>query len=406
MSTSNLVILGGGEDQLPAYVEGRRLGYRIIGVDQRPDALGARYADEFLCVTTREPDAIAAELGDKVVAAVLSPASDVAQSSVAALNERYRGVGQPSPAAVRASQDKSFFHSVVAELGFPVYAFAQSDSADELMEAAGRISFPMVVKPTDASGSKGLSCVESVDALPEAIEQARKHSFTGEVIIEEFVEGQHFSVERFSQDGAAALTVVTERGLTAMPHMISMSHLVPAALDPVVEQRLASMVDAILAHIDHHSGPVNLDFILTPDGRIYFIEMGARLGGNGMPMLVQQALGVNTVQAAIKLAVGESPELDGHERQQFVMLRILASEQDGLLTAVTGLEETRELDGITDVRLFKQPGDHVRQYTQAAHKLGYLLASADSRHELLARVDRALQTLKFEIDPHPSETNE
>ena len=226
------------------------------------------------------------------------------------------------------------------------------------------------------------------------------------MIIEEFVQGRHFSVERFSQDGQAALTVVTERGLTPMPHMISMSHLVPAALDPSVQERLESMVDAILDRVEHLSGPVNLDFILADDGRIHFVEMGARLGGNGMPLLVEQALGVNTVQAAINLAVGKPMAMERHEEQQFVMLRILAADQDGSLNGVYGADEVAELPGVIDVRLFKKTGDSVRRYTQAAHKLGYLLVSAPSREELLARVDGAVQTLQFDIHPNPSENNQ
>lgn len=404
MKKSSLIILGGGEDQLPAYTEGRRLGYRVIGVDQRPDALAAQYSDEFICVTTREPEAIAGRLGDMDVAAVISPASDVAQSSVSELNERYRGVKQPSTKAVKASQDKSYFHSVVAELGYPVYKFAQCSDTDALVTAAADIGYPMIVKPSDSSGSKGLSHVDGPDRLLDAIESARKHSFTGEVIIEEFVSGEHYSVERFSQNGRAALTIVTERGLTPMPHMISMSHLVPAALDPDIEARLNTMVDAILDHVEHRDGPVNLDFIVGEDGRIHFVEMGARLGGNGMPMLVEQALGVNTVEAAIRLAVGEEFTVDSDGAGRCVMLRILAGDRDGLLTSVTGVDEVRARPEVLDVRLFKQPGEHVRRYTQAAHKLGYLLVAAPTRDELIARVDSALNTLKFHIEPHPSET--
>ncbi|MEV1177387.1 hypothetical protein, partial [Nonomuraea sp. NPDC049784] len=85
----NLIVLGGGEDQIPAYREGRRLGYRVIGVDQRPDALGAAEADQFLCMTSRDPEGIARALGPIDVAAVISPASDAAQEAVAELRRIY-----------------------------------------------------------------------------------------------------------------------------------------------------------------------------------------------------------------------------------------------------------------------------------------------------------------------------
>ncbi len=394
----NLIVLGGGEDQIPAYREGRRLGYRVIGVDQRPDALGAAEADQFLCMTTRDPEGIARVLGPIDVAAVISPASDAAQEAVAELSRIYRTAHQTAPGALRCSVDKGFFREVVGRVGLPTYRHAQHDSVEELTAAATDLGYPLIVKPADSSGSKGITVLDGPAGLPEAIEHAWKHSFSRQVILEELIEGRHGAVESFFADGRLAFMAVTDRVITGPPAMISLSHVVPADLDESVHTRLEEAVTAICAEVGHRQGPVNFDFVLTPGGDLCFIEMGARLGGNGMPLMVRHAFGLNTVEAAIRLALGEPLTIDTAHRRT-AMLRILAAETDGVLTAVEGLAELRRMPEVVEVQVFKSPGDHVRAYTQAGHKLGYLVMVADTRELLQDAVDRALSTLRFEIEP-------
>lgn len=397
MTKPNLVILGGSEDQLPAYLEARRLGYHVIGVDRNPGSHGAFNCDQFLCVTTRDPEAIATALGDIDVAAVISPASDASQAAVAALSKRFRTAHQVSDNAVRASQDKAYFHSVIKDLGFPGYVFAQSDDLGHLRASARDMTYPLVVKPTDSSGSKGLNCVDVPEDLDVALAVAAEHSFTGEVIIEELVAGGHYSVECFAQHGQPVLSAVTERTITPLPHMITVSHLLPATLGCALRGRLQDMITAIFAEIGHRNGPVNFDFVLTEDRQIAFVEMGARLGGNGMPMLVRQAFGINTVEAAIRLAAGEEIDLSQHPQPRSVMLHILTSPHDGMLEQVDGLDEARQLPGVVELRTFKEPGDPVRQYTQAANKLGYLVVRGDTRDDLASNFEKAMSTVKFTV---------
>lgn len=391
-------MLGGGEDQLPAYREGRRLGYRVIGVDQRPDALGKAEADQFLCMTSRDPEGIARALGPINVAAVISPASDAAQEAVAELSRIYRTPHQTAPGALRCTVDKGFFRQVIDRLGLPAYRYAQADDVEELTRAAADLGYPLIVKPADSSGSKGITVLDGPADLPGAIEHARKNSFSRQVILEQLIEGSHGAVESFFADGQLAFMAVTDRVITGRPAMISLAHVVPAALDPSVYARLTEAVTAICAEVGHRQGPVNFDFVLTPGGDLCFIEMGARLGGNGMPLMVRHAFGLNTVEAAIRLALGEPLTVDVALRRT-AALRILTAEADGVLTAVEGLDELRRMPEVVDVQVFKAPGDHVRAYTQAGHKLGYLVLVADTRDLLEEALDRALRTLRFEIEP-------
>ncbi|MFB6904028.1 ATP-grasp domain-containing protein [Streptomyces bacillaris] len=398
MTKPHILVLGGGEDQLPAYHAARRLGYGVVGVDQRPHALGASAADLFLCMTTRAPERIAAMVGHLDIAAVISPASDAAQESVAELSRLLGTPYRPAPDAVRASVDKGYFHEVLEGLGLPTYAYVQSADPVELRLAAAALPLPVIVKPSDSSGSKGVQVVADQAALPEAVTEARTYSFSGEVIVEEMLLGRHLSAEAFLRDAKLATIAVTERSTTGAPHMITTGHMVPAELAPVTEIALRSMVMDICGALGHTDGPVNFDFVVDRTEEIRFIEMGARLGGNGMPLLVRHAYGIDTYEAALRLALGVPFELQARHDKK-TALQILTTDTDGILRAVEGADEVRALPETAELRIFPTPGSRVRRYTQAGHKLGYLLLVADTYAELREAQTRAKSLLRFEVEP-------
>lgn len=384
----SIVILGGGEDQTEAYRRSREMGYRVIGVDENPDCLGSKLADRFLAITTRDPERIADQLDGERVVAVISPASDAAQESVAALSDKLGTPQLLSRTALRATVDKGFFHEVTASLGLSRYHHFESADRSAVVAAAAKMRFPVVVKPSDSSGSKGLTCARGPEDLPAAVDHAAGVSPSGVVIVEEYLEGRHLSAECFLSGGQVALLCITERDLTESPHMITVTHTLPGA-GPGLTSRIGDLILRICVAMDHRNGPVNFDLVLTPDGRIVFIEVGARLGGNGMPMLVRHAFGIDTVTAALQCALGQPPQLRA-TRNRVAMLHILTADRDGVLQGFMDLSGARALPEVEELVVFKAPGDDVHRYTQARHKLGYLVLTADSRTELARARARAL----------------
>lgn len=393
-----VVVLGGGEDQIPAYREARRLGYRVVGVDLRPDCLGAQLADEFLAITTRDPDRIAGRLDHHRVAAVISPASDAAQEAVAALCDKLGTAHRVPEGAVRASVDKTAFHEVLRALGFATYPAVHGSDRETLRRDAGRLGLPVVVKPTDSSGSKGLTCVTDAAELDAAIVRALDGSPSRTVVIERLVAGSHHTAECFIVGGELAHAAITERTLTGVPHLNSISHVVPAALPEPIVVRVREMIAEVTAHLGLTDGPLNVDFVVTPQADIVLIEMGARLGGNGMPLLSREAFGLNTVEAALRLALGQTPDLRA-TRQQVAMLHILHVDREGTLIGVDGEQEVRARPEVRLLELFKRPGERVRPYTQANEKLGYLVIVAPTHDELRRVRDEVLATLRWQIAP-------
>jgi biotin carboxylase len=380
---SNLLVLGASADQIPTYLEARRLGCRTIGVDQRDDAPAVPLADEFLPVSTREPEAVIERLGAVEVAGVVAPASDANQPALRVLTEHYRTPFRPSAAALAASTDKGYFHQVVRSLGLPCYDYVQSDSHQRLLHAGERMRFPLVVKPSDSSGSKGISVVRD------------RQQLAGTVVVEEAVAGLHCSAECLVRDGRPDFVAVSERTIK-LPHLVTVSHLVPARLGTATVTRLVGMLGLVCRALEIVRGPVNLDFVVDPDGEVYLVEMGARPGGNGTPQLVSEAFGANIVEASIRTALGQPFRLRPRRRRA-ALLYLLHAERDGELAAVHGTDELARLPELVDYQLYATAGETVPEYTKAADKLGYLLFAGDTCGKVVQALATALRALRLDV---------
>jgi biotin carboxylase len=395
-----LLILGAGEEQLPLFREARRRGLPTIAVDQRSDRPALPLADTFLQISTRDHAAIAAALGAVEPAGVVSAGSDVCLLSWHELSRRYRTPHVFPRVAAVASMDKAAFHEVVRAAELPGYRWVALCGPDERAALAAGLRFPVIVKPTDASGSKGTTLVEDRAGLSRALAHAAVNSFAGDVIVEEFIVGRNLTVEVFLRDGEAIFSVVTEKRIVPGPNFVIGGHTCPAPLERPVRARVVETAVRLCAAMDFTAGPAHFDVILAPDGTPYMLEVGARMCGNGYPRLMRALYGVDTVAALVALALGEPYDLRpsgaGHG-----IIHVLASpaSRDGVLLEVQGLHAVQNLPGVADAELVARAGEVVRPFTQSGNKLGYVVVTGGSPAEAETVLARALSALHLDVAP-------
>ena len=396
----SILVLGAGTDQLPVYAEARRRGLRVIGVDRRADAPAAALCDEFHAVSTRDTEAVDRVLAGRPVAGILAVASDASLATQYELSRRHGLAFQPSLEATRASMDKGCFLAMVRALGFPHYPFAQSEDPGELLAAAWSFRFPVVVKPADGSGGKGITFVREPGDLAAAIAYAREFSFDGQILVEQCVHGRHYAVEVFIRDGRVHFLPVTEKVMTELPFMVTQGHLIPARIDDGMHARFTRMIGALCRAMRVENGPVNFDIVVTPRGEVHFIEVGARLGGNGYPRLMKRAFGVDTVRATVQIALGEPFELTPARSHKALlwMLGLPTRAGEGVLARIEGLDELRRHPNVEQLELLVEPGGRVRPYTQNAHRLGFVVAAGATYEEVENALDLA-RAVRFECEP-------
>jgi biotin carboxylase len=394
-----MVVLGASEDQLPVYLEAGRRGIHTVAVDQSRDRPALAHAGEWLPVSTRDHEAIVAALDGRRPGAVVTAATDAALWSWHELSHRY-GVPYRYPAAAaRASADKTAFHQVARAAGVEGYRWHRHTEATALTRAAADIGYPLVVKPPDNSGSKGVSLVERAADLPAAFAYARRFSTDGSLVVEEFLTGRNLTVDVFMVGGRAAFAGITEKRVVPGPHFVIGGHNGPATVDPATRTRLVSTAERLCRAIDLIDGPANFDVILRADGSAAVLEVNARLCGNSVPLLMRHIYGVDTVAALVSLALGEPVELAPVPLGAGI-IHVLASPLpgEGVLAKVRGVEQVRAMPGVVCCEVYAAPGTRVRPFVQSANKVGYLIVTGPDLASAEARLAATLDVLVLEFE--------
>jgi biotin carboxylase len=393
-----LLVLGASEGQLPVIRQARHLGLRTIAVDHNPSAVAAAEVDDFVCVSTRDASAIRRAVGHRPIAGVISPASDASALAVRSLSGAYGTPFRPSRRAALASVDKAFFRRVVDRLHLATYGWVAGSDPAHLSARARSMGLPVVVKPCRSSGSKGITIVDDIDKLDEAVKVAQKFGLGEEVIVEELVDGTHYSAECFIENHRPVFTAVIQRTITPAPQAITVEQLVPAALTGATSVALGAGLARICVALELHRGPLNVDFVVTPADEVQFVEVAARLGGNGISPLVRHAYDVDLTAAAVRLAVGDKVELRPRPGRA-VVLRILQAADHGIVAAIHGADEVAAMAQTLELELCADVGTPVHPYSEAAYKIGYLAVAGDDAAGARAALDRALALLKVEVAP-------
>ncbi len=253
---------------------------------------------------------------------------------------------------------------------------------------------PLVVKPPDRQGQRGLSVVHEREELDDAIERAAAESRSGACLVEELVEGPELTVNGFSVGGRFQALTVTDRLVAAPPAFgVALAHAWPAERDAAAA---ADAAEAAAAALGIDEGPSYTQVRLSADGP-KVIEVAARLGGGHDAELCELALGVDLNGAAIDAAFGDSAEVTaGEPRVGGACVRFLVAPR-GTLDGVDGVEEAAAADGVHDVRIYRPAGHTFGPLRRGSDRAGAILATGESRDDALAKADAAAERIVFRV---------
>lgn len=306
-----VLILGGGSYQVPAIVRAKKLGLYVACVDMNPNCPGARLADDFFCVSTRDIKGVlrvASELYKKgALDGVFTIATDVTLT-LASVAERYALVG-PSVEVARRCTHKGLMKEAFKKAGVPTPAFDIAMSPREGLRVAAKIGFPVVLKPADNSGARGVSVVFETKQFKKAFKLAKRFSYCGEVIVEEFVPGPEFSCDALVYKGKITILDLADRLMAFPPNFIEIGHTVPSRFPKGIQKKLIETAMAGIEALGMDNCGMNCDLKLSPKGPV-LLEMACRLSGDrNASDTIPLAMGVDPVREGIKMAVGDVPQI-------------------------------------------------------------------------------------------------
>ncbi len=392
MSTRSILLLGAGPLQLPAVRTARRLGLRVVVMDFNPRAPGLREADSAHIADIKDA-AVALQIArEERVSAVLSVCTDYAVRTVARVTSELGLPGLSEEAAERAT-DKYRMREAFLRGGAPSPKAIRVASQDELAEAAARLGWPVIVKPTDGVGSKGVTKATDPAGLELAWRRGQAVCRSGVLVCEEFVEGPEVSVEGLTWNGETHLVAITDKITSGPPYFVETGHTEVSQL-PAADQE--SILDAARRGVK----ALGIDFAashteikLGAHGAC-IMEIGARLGGDRITSdLVPMATGVDIFEGAIRVALGETPDV-APTRGAGAAIRYFLPEP-GTVVKIEGAAESRNVEGVVDWVLDVEEGGDVPPLENSLTRVGHVLAAGATPTEAAGRAERARSLLKI-----------
>lgn len=297
-----LAIIGGSYLQLPIVKKAKEMGIEVHCFSWRDGAVCADVADYFYPISIIEKDEILKKCQEIEIDGITTIASDTAVVTVNYVASRMGLRSNPNEYS-EVTTNKYKMRQCFVENGVPSPKFTLVDDYDHYQIKG--FKFPLIVKPTDRSGSRGVEKVLDPVQLEEAFYRAKKESFEHKAIIEEFVTGREISVESISYEGKHYILQMTDKVTTGAPYFVELEHHQPSTLSDDIKDRIKVIVKHALDALHIRYGASHSELKITEDGDIKVIEIGARMGGDFIGSdLVQLSTGYDFLKGEIEVVLG------------------------------------------------------------------------------------------------------
>lgn len=405
-SQNTILFLGASSQQLAPINYARQAGFKIITCDNRPHNPGHKLAHCSYDISTTALQDICNKAEEQKVDAIIAYGTDVGAPTAAWVSERLGLNGNPYNAVITLTDKGKFRHFQKEQKYFtPKFLILNQDrlknEADLPAKVLEELDLPLIVKPVDASGSRGINRVREREQLQHALALAAENSRSGDIIIEELIPyvGYQICGEGFLHDGKIIF------------HAFADEHFTPGILPPVGEtfpsstseeqtKQAVDILQDIFSTLGMRQGPFNFDLVYLPTGEVFVIEIGPRNGGNRMPEAIANAYGVDMIAATVESALGNDVQL---ERQwlRYSATYSVHSKKPGIFERVE--YDPKIQPHIVNEQMFVKPGEKVQRFSQGSDMLGCLILTFDSQDQMISMMqdmDQLIQVLVNDEDIH------
>lgn len=398
MAQKRLMLLGGLRYLKPVIDAAHKQGYYVITADYLPNNIAHKWSDEYCNVSIIDKEAVLKEAQRLQIDGIMSFACD---PGVVAASYVQNKMGLPSFGpfeSVEILQNKDKFRAFLAKNGFNVPQAKGFDSVEAAMEEIYWYPWPVIVKPTDAAGSKGVTRVDRAEDLKPALEYAMDHSISGHIIIEEFIDKQGCSsdTDSFSEDGKLKFVSFCAQRFDAEatnPYTPA-AYSWPSTFTKEQEEYLTSEIQRLITLLNLKTCVYNIEVRVAPNGKPYIMELTPRGGGNRLCEMLRYATGVDMITAITRAIVGD-PILEPIEQMPYNghwAEIILHADKDGVFDH---LEISKDLPAkIVEEDLWVVKGDKVEGFEGANNAIGTLVLNFNSPEELEYAITHQREWLK------------
>lgn len=395
------MLLGGIRYLLPVIKAAHEQGYYVITADYIPDNIAHKYSDEYVNVSIIDKEAVLKVAQEKQIDGIMSFGVDPGVVSASYVQNK---MGLPSFGpfeSVEILQNKDKFRAFLTKNGFNVPQAKGFDSIDAAMNETYWFPWPVIVKPTDAAGSKGVTRVDRPEDLKAALEYAMEHSISGHIIVEEFIEkaGCSSDTDSMSIDGELVFTSFCAQRFddNATNPYTPAAYSWPSTFTEEQEAYLRSEIQRLLTLLGLKTAVYNIETRIGTNGKPYIMELTPRGGGNRLCEMLRYATGVDMITAITRAIVGD-PILEPIEQKPYNghwAEIILHADKSGIFDR---LEISKVLPAeVIEEDLWVKNGDKVESFEGANNAIGTLVLKFQTAEELEHAITDQREWLKVVV---------
>ncbi len=369
-----LAIIGASYLQEPLIQKAKSMGLETHVFAWAAGDVGEKSADVFYPISIVEKEEILAKCREIGIDGICTIASDLAAIAVNYVAENMGLTGNTMECTL-VSTNKHAMRKRFEEMGDPSPKSIRVETAADL--DSEKLVFPVIVKPMDRSGSRGITKVMKAEDLPEAIEYAKSQGFEKYALVEEYASGEEYSVEYISWKGEHKFLALTQKYTTGAPDFIETGHMEPARVSPQKQAEVQAVVEHALTSLGIQYGASHSELKISKEGVIRIIEIGGRMGGDNIgSSLVQLSTGYDFIKAVIETALGQEPEEKKTKQAcagiHFIFIRKDLQVLDRLKAEHPEYLIEEDIHEITDQKV-----------TDSGSRFGYFMFAAQTPEEIL-----------------------
>ena len=396
-----IMLLGGLRYLLPVIEEAHRMGVYVITADYLPDNIAHKYSDEYVNVSIVDKDAVLKVAQEKQIDGILSFAVDPGVVTAAYVAEQMGLPFQCSYQAATILQNKVRFRTLLRDNDFHCPWFKGYSSVEQVLADQDSLPYPVIVKPADSAGSKGVTKVEDKRDLSQAADFALQNSISGECIVEKLLDtvGYQSSKDVFTVDGRLAYVCYSDQLFdrnAANPYTPAVE-IWPSTMDKTHQDDMSMQLQRLVSLLGMTTGIYNVEARVCSDGKAYIMEVSPRGGGNRIAELQDRATSQHLIRAEIQKALSlpletiTQPVFDGVWCNY-----ILHVYKEGHFAGMK-IDNRFRAEHVMDEALTVAAGDKVHPFTGANTSLGTLFLRFDTRKHLEASLLQMDQHVNIEL---------
>lgn len=384
-----IMVFGGGNDQLTMIELCKKRGYFTVVIDPNPSAIGKHYAHAFEVVSAQDFEGTCEAVEKHRISHIITVATDKPLVMMARVAEKY-GFECISVESALNCTDKKRMKEVFVKNNIPCANYI------EIKEVPEGLIYPVVLKPKDNSGSRGVTICYNYEEAIEAINDAKKFSKSDLVLCEQFVAGKEYSLESLHYNGKTRLLQITDKKMTELPYRCEMELTHPSLLTDEQWKSIEALVHKMAIAFGFNNCASHCE-ILIDGNRINVLEASGRMAGDYIcSHLVPLSTGINMEEAALDILMGKEPDFSCYTSKASGIYYFEYPE--GRVKTIPDYSKLKNMDGVVVFSFNLKRGDFIPRIKFGPDRYGYVILKSENRIDLLKIKDFIFSKMQVEIE--------